>query len=98
MDYPDFYQESSGSAGIAAGVLKAIRMRLIKPSYYPVVEKAITGLLEKITPEGVVEGVSGGTPILDNVEEYNLLSQYPTMYGQGLTLLLLSEYMSYWNI
>ena len=98
MDHPDFYQESSGSAGIAAGILKAIRMRLISPSYYPVVEKAVSGLLEKITPEGIVENVSGGTPIMDKIEEYNQLTQYPTMYGQGLTLMLLSEYMSYWNI
>ena len=98
MDYPDFYQESSGSAGIACGILKALRMRLIDASYYPVVEKTVSGLLEKITPEGIVEGVSGGTPIMDKVEEYNQLSQYPTMYGQGLTLMLLSEYMSYWNI
>lgn len=98
MDRPNFYQESSGSAGIACGILKAIRIRLIAPSYYPVVEKTLAGLLEKITPDGIVQGVSGGTPILDNVEEYNQLSCYPTMYGQGLSLMLLSEYMSYWNI
>ena len=98
MDRPDFYQESSGSAGIACGILKAIRMRLINASYYPVVEKAVAGLLKKITPDGIVEGVSGGTPILDKAEEYNLLSCYPTMYGQGLTLMLLSEYTSYWNM
>ena len=98
MDHPDFYQESSGSAGIACGILKAIRMGLIAPSYYPVVEKAVAGLLEKIAPDGIVLGVSGGTPILDNVEKYNQLSCYPTMYGQGLTLMLLAEYMSYWNI
>lgn len=98
MDRPEFYQESSGSAGIACGILKALRMRLIAPSYYSAVEKTIAGLLTKITPEGMVQGVSGGTPILDKAEEYNLLSCYPTLYGQGLTLMLLSEYMSYWNI
>jgi unsaturated rhamnogalacturonyl hydrolase len=99
MDRPDFYQESSGSAGIACGILKAIRMSLIDSSYFSVVEKTVTGLLEeKITPEGAVMGVSGGTPILDTIQEYNRLSCYPTMYGQGLTLMLFAEYMSYWNI
>lgn len=98
MDHPEFYQESSGSAGIACGILKAIRMGLIDPSYFPVVEKAVAGLLEKITPNGAVLGVSGGTPILNTIAEYNRLSCYPTMYGQGLTLMLLAEYMSYWNI
>ncbi len=98
MDRPEFYQESSGSAGIACGILKAIRMGVIAPSYYPVVEKTVSGLMGKITPEGEVLGVSGGTPILDTIEGYNQLSCYPTMYGQGLTLMCLSEYMSYWNI
>ncbi len=98
MDHPEFYQESSGSVGIACGILKAIRMGLLDPSYLPVMEKTVAGILQKITPEGAVLGVSGGTPILNTIEEYNRLSCYPTMYGQGLTLMLLTEYMSYWNI
>ncbi len=93
MDRPDFNQETSGSAGIACGLLKAIRQGLISPSYLPAVEKALRGVLQKITPEGAVTGVSGGTPILNTIEEYNQLSCYPTLYGQGLTLMLLASWM-----
>lgn len=91
MDRPGFYQESSGSAGIACGILKAIHQGLLPQSYLPAVEKAINGLLEVIIPEGEVLSVSGGTPIMNTIEEYNQLSRYPTLYGQGLTLMLLAE-------
>lgn len=93
MDRPDFYQESSGSAGIACGILKSIRLGILPPSYLPAVERAIDGLLQKITPEGAVSGVSGGTPIMKVIEDYNELARYPTLYGNGLTLMLLTDYV-----
>ena len=94
MDQPDFYQETSGSAGIAAGILKSIHQGVLPADgYLPVVEKAIGGVLSKINPEGAVTGVSGGTPIMNTIEEYSRLSRYPTLYGQGLSLMLLSEYI-----
>jgi unsaturated rhamnogalacturonyl hydrolase len=93
MDRPDFYQETSGSAGIAAGILKSIHQGILPASYLPVVEKALGGVLQTITPEGCVTGVSGGTPIMNTLEEYNKLTRYPTLYGQGLTLMLLGEYI-----
>ncbi len=92
MDRPAFYQESSGTAGIACGVLKAVQRGLLPASYLPAVERAVTGLLQVITPQGEVTGVSGGTPIMHTIEEYNQLSRYPTLYGQGLTLMLLAAY------
>lgn len=93
MDRPTFYQETSGSAGIAAGVLKSVHAGILPPAYLPAVEKALAGVLTTLTPEGAVTGVSGGTPIMNTIEEYNQLSRYPTLYGQGLTLMLLSEYL-----
>jgi unsaturated rhamnogalacturonyl hydrolase len=96
MDQPDHYQETSGSAGIACGILKSIRQGLLSSAaYLPGVEKAVNGVLEKISPQGVVVGVSGGTPIMETIEGYNKLSQYPTLYGQGLVLMLLAEYMRF---
>ena len=59
----------------------------------PTVEKALDGVLSQITPEGVVSSVSGGTPIMNTIEGYDKLSRYPTLYGQGLTLMLLAEYL-----
>jgi unsaturated rhamnogalacturonyl hydrolase len=93
MDQPSFYQETSGSSGIACGILKAIHLGLLpKEKYLPAVEKAIAGILTMIGPDGKVASVSGGTPIMNTVEEYSRLSRYPTLYGQGLTLILLAEY------
>ncbi len=94
MDQPAFYQETSGSAGIACGILKSIHAGVLPAEgYLPVVEKAIRGVLGTLTPEGTITGVSGGTPIMHTIEEYNRLSRYPTLYGQGLSLLLLAEYI-----
>jgi len=92
MDQPDFYQETSGSAGVAAGLLKSMRLGLLDESYLPAVEKAIGGVLSMLTPAGMIQSVSGGTPIMKTIDEYNHLTRYPTLYGQGLSLMLLSEY------
>lgn len=94
MDQPAFYQETSGSAGIAAGILKSIHQGVLPAAgYLPAVEKAIAGVLSTLNAEGAITGVSGGTPIMKTIDEYSRLSRYPTMYGQGLSLLLLSEYI-----
>jgi unsaturated rhamnogalacturonyl hydrolase len=41
----------------------------------------------------MVTSVSGGTPIMQTIDEYNQLTRYPTLYGQGLSLFLLGEYI-----
>jgi unsaturated rhamnogalacturonyl hydrolase len=94
MDQPDHYQETSGSACITCGILKSIRQGFLSPApYLPDVERAVNGILAKVSNKGVVMGVSGGTPIMETIAGYNKLSQYPTLYGQGLVLMLLSEYL-----
>ncbi|MFH0991704.1 MAG: glycoside hydrolase family 88 protein [bacterium] len=93
MDRPDFYQETSGSAGNAGGIMKAVRLQMLEPATMANAHKAIEGVITMITPEGAVEGVSGGTPIMPTIDAYGKLTRYPTLYGQGLTLLMLSEYL-----
>jgi unsaturated rhamnogalacturonyl hydrolase len=93
MDRPDFYQETSGSAGIAAGIMKAVRLHMLEPGNMARALKAMEGVSTTITPEGAVEGVSGGTPIMPTIDAYGKLTRYPTLYGQGLTLLMFSEYL-----
>ncbi|MBP1965365.1 glycoside hydrolase family 88/105 protein [Paenibacillus aceris] len=95
MDEPTYYQETSGSAGIACGIAKAIKQGLLPVSYKSAADKTLQGVLTMIQDDGEVTGVSGGTPIMHTVEEYNQLSCYPTLYGQGLTLMLLSEYYAF---
>jgi unsaturated rhamnogalacturonyl hydrolase len=93
MDRPDFYQETSGSAGNAGGIMKAVRLHMLEPGTMASALKAMEGVITKISPEGAVEGVSGGTPIMPTIDAYGKLTRYPTLYGQGLTLLMLSEYL-----
>jgi len=93
MDRPDFYQETSGSAGVAGGILKAVRLRMLEPDTRARALKAMEGVIGQINSEGAVEGVSGGTPIMPTIDAYGQLTRYPTLYGQGLTLLMLSEYL-----
>jgi unsaturated rhamnogalacturonyl hydrolase len=93
MDRPDFYQETSGSAGNAGGIMKAVRLHMLEPGTMASALKAMEGVITKINPDGAVEGVSGGTPIMPTIDAYGKLTRYPTLYGQGLTLLMLSEYL-----
>ena len=93
MDRPDFYQETSGSAGNAGGIMKAVRLQMLEPGTMASALKAMEGVATKINPDGAVEGVSGGTPIMPTIDAYGKLTRYPTLYGQGLTLLMFSEYL-----
>ncbi|UKS27020.1 glycoside hydrolase family 88 protein [Paenibacillus sp. HWE-109] len=91
MDRSDFYQETSGSAGIACGMMLAIRTGMLNESYRVHVSKALDGVLSKINATGEVNSVSGGTPIMPTIEAYQSIEQIPTLYGQGLVLMLLAE-------
>jgi unsaturated rhamnogalacturonyl hydrolase len=93
MTRPDFYQETSGSAGVAGGIMKAIRLHMVEPGLMAKSLKAMEAVIAKINPEGAVEDVSGGTPVMPTIDAYGRLTCYPTLYGQGLTLLMLSEYL-----
>ncbi|MFD2330558.1 glycoside hydrolase family 105 protein [Cohnella sp. GCM10020058] len=91
LDRPGFYAETSGSAGIACGLYKAARMGLVPEALAGRADRAVPAVLAAIGPDGAVAGVSGGTPVLPSVEAYGEVPVFPTLYGQGLTLLLLTE-------
>ncbi|WP_152393168.1 glycoside hydrolase family 88/105 protein [Paenibacillus guangzhouensis] len=91
MDRPDFYPETSGSAGIASGILKAIRQGLLDNINEDSAYRALNAIVHTILPSGEVTGVSGGTPVMPTIEAYNEIPCHPTLYGQGLVLMLLSE-------
>ncbi|WP_168120105.1 glycoside hydrolase family 88 protein [Paenibacillus sp. HB172176] len=93
LDRPSYYQETSGSAGIGCGLACAVRIGLLPASYREATRHVLQGVIGKIKENGEVTGVSGGTPIMPTIEAYNDLSCYPTLYGQGLTLMLLSEFL-----
>ncbi|MEK8128190.1 glycoside hydrolase family 88 protein [Paenibacillus filicis] len=91
LDREDFYPETSGSAGIACGIRKAVRLNLLDPANLEAADRALEGVLKTVLPTGEVTGVSGGTPVMPSIEAYNAIPQYPTLYGQGLVLMLLAE-------
>ncbi len=91
IDRPDGYTETSATAAIAYGVLRGIKDGYIDNKYQEVWKKAAQGVINHIEADGTVTGVSGGTPIMDTVEEYHTIKVLPTLYGQGLTLIMLCE-------
>ncbi|MDD9271346.1 glycoside hydrolase family 105 protein [Paenibacillus sp. GCM10023248] len=96
MDQPHFYREVSGSAGIAFGLLKGAEAGLITQSdeTAAAVQRAVGAILPQITEDGVVLSVSGGTPVMPTVQAYqDNIPTYPTLYGQGLVLMLLAKVM-----
>lgn len=90
MDQPAFYPETSGSAGIAAGWLAGMNGGLLDESYRDAALRTLRGVMANIGPDGTVHGVSGGTPVMPSVAAYQTIPCYPTLYGQGLVLILLS--------
>ncbi len=91
LDRPDFVQETSGSAGIACGFIKGVRCGMLEPSYLDSAVRAVKAILPLIAADGEVSGVSGGTPVMPSAEAYNEIAVYPTLYGQGLVMQLLTQ-------
>ncbi len=95
LDRPDFYRETSGSAGIGYGLLKALEIGLLPDDtrYRRAANQALAAVLAQVGADGIVGGVSGGTPVMEDEAAYGLIPVYPTLYGQGLTLMLLAQRM-----
>lgn len=91
LDKPDSYDETSATAGIAYGIRRGIHKGYLPQSLKDVVYKAEKAVIGCVNENGGVEGVSTGTPVMPTLEEYKTRERYPILYGQGLTLLMLSE-------
>ena len=91
LDDPDSYCETSASACIAYGILRGINLGLLPAELASCAEKAIEGVIGQIDENGVVQGVSYGTPVGNDAEFYKTIPVCPMTYGQALTLLMLTE-------
>ena len=91
IDHADSYLETSASAAIAYGLLKGCRLGLL--SCPEAAEKAARGVIGMIAPDGLVGGVSYGTPMGSDLDFYRNIPIRPTAYGQGLVFLMLTEMM-----
>ena len=83
--------ETSASSAFAYGILKAVRKGYLPARYAAVGEKALKGVLSRISEEGVVGGVSYGTPVFATLQEYREVPICPMPYGQSMALMMLVE-------
>ncbi len=91
LDDPASYEETSGSAAIAAGLIRGVRMGLLDESFREVAERAVEGICSQIDADGTVLGVSAGTGVGMDKDHYRHINIHPMAYGQALTLIALAE-------
>lgn len=82
LNDPESYEEVSASSGIAAAmVLNG------NPLHTKYVQKALEGVLANISEDGRVLNVSGGTAVMNTLEDYrNIPKTWTQGWGQGLAL------------
>jgi unsaturated rhamnogalacturonyl hydrolase len=89
LDDPSSPLETSGSAGIAAALLTKGRL------YNKYTQRAIDGILARITEDGTVTGVSAGTAVMKDAAGYRGVPDKRIQgWGQGLTLAFLSDVLN----
>lgn len=94
LDDSESYEEISASCGIAAAM--ACKGN---PLHIKYINKAISGVLSNISPEGKVMNVSGGTAVMKDREGYrNISRDWIQGWGQGLALTFLASVLDYDNI
>ena len=91
LDDPRSYEETSATAGIAYGLMKAARLGLAGPAAAAAGRRGVDYLLSRIGNDGVVAGVSYGTRMGHDLQFYRDIPVKPTGYGQSLAILCLTE-------
>ena len=66
-------------------------MGYLDPSFETAAAKAVRGVLSRIDEKGIVHGVSYGTPVFMEKEEYKKIEICPMPYGQSMALMMLVE-------
>ncbi|MEG0896895.1 MAG: glycoside hydrolase family 88 protein [Ruthenibacterium sp.] len=91
LDDAESYEEVSGTAAFAAGILKGIRLGILDDSLLPCAEKALCGVIANIGADGIVAHVSSGTGIGLDADHYKNIVIAPISYGQSMTMFALIE-------
>lgn len=87
LDDAESYEEVSASCGIAAAMINNGN-----PLHTKYVQKALKGILNHISEDGRVLGVSGGTAVMKDRDGYrNIPKDWIQGWGQGLALAFLSD-------
>lgn len=86
LDDSQSYEEVSATCGIAAAMIDNKN-----PLHSKYVQKALKGVLENISEDGRVLGVSGGTAVMKDSDGYrNVPKKWSQGWGQGLALVFLA--------
>ncbi len=91
IDCPETYLETTVGAALYSGIQRGIRAGYVPGDYSDKCSLILEGLVQNIARDGQVLNTSGGTPVMDSVEAYNKIPCVMSYYGQGLTLMALSE-------
>lgn len=92
LDHPDSYLEASATAGFGYGFLKGVKMGIIGDEYAQAARKAVDAICGCVDDVGIVQQVSGGTPMgRDSQDFYRTIPIEPMPYGQSLAALFLNE-------
>lgn len=95
IDDDSSYIEISCSAAFLYGIMKGVRLGILKKEdYHELIELGMKNLLNYIEEDGTVKNVSYGTPIGLNGEFYKTIPCCPMTYGQALVILVLQEAMN----
>ncbi|MED3645499.1 glycoside hydrolase family 105 protein [Halalkalibacterium halodurans] len=86
---PSSYEETSGSAGIAAAL---VLQGANTPKGHHAAQRAFDALLEKVDARGTVLGVSTGTAVMNHADGYRMTpNRRIEGWGQGLALTFFSH-------
>ena len=91
LDDPSSYRETSATAGIAYGLMKAARLGRLPEAARQAGLRAAGYVMGQIDEDGTVQGVSYGTRMGSDLQFYSDIPIQPTGYGQSLAILCLSE-------
>ncbi len=86
LDDSTSYSETSATAGIAAGMKKAVELGILGDEYRQAYDRMMQFIIHKISSDGTVEGVSEGTPIMESAEGYRTIQVSSALYGQSLAI------------
>jgi len=93
IDDPASCLETSGTAGFAYGLLRGVRLGYLPAALREPARRAASAVMDRIDDDGTVQGVSYGTIVSCDLEDYRRVPLRPTGYGQALALLMLTELM-----
>ena len=91
LDDPGSYEETSATAGLSYGLMKAARLGRLPEAARVAGLRGAVYVLGQIDAGGTVRGVSYGTRMGRDLQFYRDIPIQPTGYGQALAILCLAE-------